>query len=158
MKQASLLLFDKEIKKFTITHFSFNKKFAIVHFSCILKDMNNNTFWGRVKTLMRAHNITQSQFAEFLGISLHTFKAWMHYKRIPDTVAAYKIAYALGVTLDYLISGKNRDIAAMRSREIEARKASVRIQGLLDQINEELRFLRPLPVKKTKKNIGYWQE
>ena len=114
--------------------------------------MENNTFWGRAKPLIKAHNLTQKQFADFLKIPYVTLKTWIHHDRTPEIREAYAVAFALGVTLDYLLSGKDRDLTAMRLREIEARKAAVRIQKLLGQIQEELSRMRPLPeAKKVRK-------
>ena len=112
--------------------------------------MENDTFWGRVKPLIKAHNMSQRQFADFLGIPYNTLKTWIRYDRLPEIRGAYAVAYALGVTLDYLLHGKDRDITAMRLREIETRKAVSRIQGLLEQIQKELSQMRPLPEQKKK--------
>jgi len=50
----------------------------------------------------------------------------------------------LGVTLDYLLVGKDRDIAGKRLMEIETRKAAARVMKLADQIHEEISQIRPL--------------
>ena len=108
------------------------------------KIMNNNTFWGRAKPLIKALNMTQKQFADYLGYSYNTLKGWIQFNRVPDLSAAYNVAYALGVTLDYLLSGKDRDIAAKRLWEIEARKAATRVLELSEKIQKEMLLLRPL--------------
>ena len=110
--------------------------------------MKNDTFWGRAKPLIKAHNMTQGQFADFLGIPYGTFKGWIRFDRVPDLSTAYAIAYALGVTLDYLFSGKDRDIAAKRLWEIEARKAADRVLELTKKIEKEMLLLRPLGRRK----------
>ena len=112
--------------------------------------MEKNTFWGRAKPLIKTHNMTQKQFADFLGIPYETFKGWLRFDRVPDLSTAYSIAYALGVTLDYLFSGKDRDIAAKRLWEIEARKAADRILVLTKKIEKEMLLLHPLG-RKTKR-------
>jgi len=106
--------------------------------------MNNNTFWGRAKPLIKAHNLSQKQFADRMKIPYGTLKTWLFQNRTPDIDAAYAIAYALGVTLDYLMSGKDKNITELRLKEIEARKALGRIQRQLDKMQEELRKMRPL--------------
>ena len=106
--------------------------------------MSENTFWGRVKPLIKAHKMTQRQFAEHMGISSHTFNGWVRYERIPDTGTAYEMAVVLGVTLNYLLGGKEAEIADWRLKELSAREAAARILKLAGQIQEETRKLRPL--------------
>jgi DNA-binding transcriptional regulator YiaG len=50
--------------------------------------MDNREFWDRAKPLIKATNMTQKQFADYLGISFNTFRNWIQYKRIPDLESA----------------------------------------------------------------------
>jgi len=93
---------------------------------------------------MKAHNLTQRQFAEQLGISHHTVRGWIHYDRVPELSAAYAIAYAMGVSLEYLLGGKEKNITELRLKELELRKSAGRILKLMDKIQEELKRMRPL--------------
>ena len=88
--------------------------------------------------------MTQKQFAERMGFSHHTLRNWMYCERIPEFSAAYDIAYTLGVTLDYLMTGKDRDLAGIRLREIEARKAAALALEKVEEIQEQLLLMRPL--------------
>ena len=88
--------------------------------------------------------MTHKQFAEYIGISLNTFSGWIRNKRIPDTSTAYDMAVVLGVTLNYLLGGKEAEIADWRLKELTARDAAARILKLSAQIQEEVRKLRPL--------------
>ena len=106
--------------------------------------MDSNTFWGRVKPLIKAHKMTHRQFADYMGISPYTFNNWMRYKRIPDTSTAYDMAIVLGVTLNYLLGGREAEIADWRIKELTARDAAARILELDAQVQEEARKLRPL--------------
>ena len=110
--------------------------------------MDNNTFWGRVKPLIKAHKMTHRQFAEYIDISHNTFNGWIKYERIPDTGTAYDIAIALGVTLNYLLGGKEAEIADWRMKELAARNAAARILEMAAVIEEEAAKLRPLAKKK----------
>ena len=74
--------------------------------------MEKDNFWGRVKPLIKAHKMTQKQFAEYLGVPVHTLYGWIKYDRIPDTSTAYNMAVVLGVTLNYLLGGREAEIAA----------------------------------------------
>ena len=109
--------------------------------------MSNKTFWGRVKPLIKAHKMTHKQFAEHIGISPNTFGGWVRHGRIPDTETAYDIAVVLGVTLNYLLGGREAEVADWRYKELAAREAAGRILKLTAQIEEETRKLRPLMKK-----------
>ena len=111
---------------------------------------DKNTFWGRAKPLIKAHKMTQKQFAEYMGISINTLEGWIKYDRVPETTMAYSIAVTLGVTLNYLLGGKERDIATARLKELEARNAAARIAELSRQIMKEAQKLRPLGASKRK--------
>ena len=101
-------------------------------------------FWERVKPLIKAHKMTHKQFAEYLGIPLNTFSGWIKNKRIPDTGTAYEMAVVLGVTLNYLLGGREAEITDWRLKELAARDAAARIQKLAAQVQDEVLKLRPL--------------
>lgn len=67
--------------------------------------MNAEQFWNNVKPLIKQQNKTQESLASELNIPFGTFQGWITYKRLPDVVSAYKIAQALGVTMEYLVTG-----------------------------------------------------
>ena len=106
--------------------------------------METDSFWGRVKPLIKAHKMTHKQFADYMGISMNTFNGWIRYNRIPDTGTAYDMAVVLGVTLNYLLGGKEAEIADWRLKELAARDAAARILELSAQIQDEVSKLRPL--------------
>ena len=106
--------------------------------------MYGKEFWGRAKPLIKALNLTQRQFAERLGMSYFTLRGWIYHERMPELSAAYDIALVLGVSLDFLISGKDKNFAERRLKEIELRRASTRLLKLTQDMQRELRDMRPL--------------
>ena len=108
----------------------------------------DDAFWKRVKALLKAHKMTQKELTGRLGIPLSTFQGWIYYKRIPDTMTAYSMAVTLGVTLNYLLGGRERDITIGRLKELAARDAAGRILDLSIQINKETRNMRPIGRKR----------
>lgn len=62
-------------------------------------------FWSNVKKLIKEQNTTQEWVANTAGISFRTFQNWMTRKRLPDADEAFKIASALGTTVEYLVTG-----------------------------------------------------
>ena len=106
--------------------------------------MEYDTFWGRVKPLIKAHKMTLREFAEYIGVSPNTFNGWISKNRIPDTEIAYQMAIILGVTMNYLLGGFEAEIADWRFKELAAREAAARIMELSAKIQEETEKLRPL--------------
>ena len=132
-------------KKDRQIHTFFWKKSVHVHtFYYYIIAMEDIHFWRRTKALMKAHNMTQKQFAEHLGISLNTVRSWIYHDRVPELSAAYAIAYAMGVSLEYLLGGKDKDITVLRLKELKLRKAAGRILKKIDKIQIELKQMRPL--------------
>ena len=103
--------------------------------------MDGTTFWERAKPLIKAHNLSQKQFADHLGVSINTLQGWIKHERVPETSMAYRVAISLGVTLDYLFSGKERDIAMARYKELTAKQTAARMAKLAEQIIKEAEAL-----------------
>jgi len=106
--------------------------------------MKKNSFWGRVKPLIKAHNMTQKQYAEFMGFQFNTFRNWIHNNRVPTLQDSFDIAYSLGVSLEYLLSGKDRDLADIRRRELELRKTAGKLLKKVEAIQKQLLSMRPI--------------
>ena len=79
-------------------------------------------FWDRTKKQIRAHKISQRDFAAYIGISYGTFKDWICYGIIPDAITTCNIADALGVSMEYLIKGIDAEAAVNREKEAATRK------------------------------------
>lgn len=81
-------------------------------------------FWIRVKELLKAQNATQDKIAKQINERADTFSKWIQKDRLPDAVQSYKIAVALGVSVEYLVTGKEPEnaekIAAVKEQLLEA--------------------------------------
>jgi transcriptional regulator with XRE-family HTH domain len=62
-------------------------------------------FWDRVKVEIRRQNTTQDWVAGKAGIIVGSFRGWIAKDRLPDASQAHAIAGALGVTVEYLVTG-----------------------------------------------------
>ena len=101
--------------------------------------MSIEKFWGRVKDEVKAHKISQEKFAEYLGVPRSTFNRWQKYNMAPDVFTAYNIATALGVSLEYLITGEDRKSERLRMEQTEARKITeAQVKKLVEKLNEEV--------------------
>ena len=106
-----------------------------------MKDSTDNSFWGRVKKLIKAHKISQEKFAAYIGVSFGTLKNWLLFDRIPDIVTGCDIADALGVSVYVLARGENRKSRKNRERSIRLRKnaaANIRKMALKIEKDAEL--------------------
>jgi transcriptional regulator with XRE-family HTH domain len=70
--------------------------------------MNEEEFWNRVKQLIKKRNVTHEEFAEACDINYGTFRGWIHRNIYPTVVDGYAIARVLGVSLEYLIIGSDK--------------------------------------------------
>jgi transcriptional regulator with XRE-family HTH domain len=104
-----------------------------------------NSFWGRVKILMKAHKISQEKFAAYIGVNFCTFRDWLRYNRMPDIYTAYDIADALGVSIDCLVRGKDGTRISLENREknVYLRKTAVaNIKKMAKKIVRDIHSIR----------------
>ena len=82
------------------------KKLVLCPQNHYIINMNIKAFWSRVKTCIKEKAITQNEAALACGINPHTFRGWMSTDKVPPLSYAYKLAGFLGVSLEFLIDGK----------------------------------------------------
>ena len=70
--------------------------------------MNIDAFWKRVKQCLKDKAVTQNTAAKAIGIPSETFRGWMSKGRIPPLSHAFKLSNFLGVSLEFLITGKEQ--------------------------------------------------
>ena len=80
--------------------------------------MNTRAFWNRVKALIKKKGLTQEETAKACRIKFSTFRNWMSVPVIPPVSDAYKLARYLGVSLEFLISGKGPDKISETNEEV----------------------------------------
>jgi transcriptional regulator with XRE-family HTH domain len=80
------------------------------------------SFWKRVNSLIKSKKTKQEAVAERCNISYQTFRGWVTNKRYPGTPETYRIAQALGTTVEYLVSGNEPDTSHKYIDRFEAIK------------------------------------
>jgi len=70
--------------------------------------MEIRKFWNRVNAEIKAQKLSRKRFAESIDIPYNTFKSWLYYDRSVEVGTAYSIAKALGVSLEYLVTGHGK--------------------------------------------------
>ena len=68
-------------------------------------------FWNRIKLLAREKGTTQKRLAEYIGLPYNTFRNWMYLGIIPSLDYALEFSRFFGVSLEYLIYGKEADLS-----------------------------------------------
>lgn len=67
-------------------------------------------FWNRVEVERDRLNITRKELATVTGISKNTIETWFSRLTIPPGDRCLSIAKALGVSIEYLITGDEVDL------------------------------------------------
>ena len=90
--------------------------------------MGKEIFWEQVRRIGRKTKITQKDLAQVCGVPLSTFKGWIQKNYFPTVIDGYIIAEKLGVSVEYLVTGKEND----------ARMEIENIRTLLHRAEEKL--------------------
>ncbi|MBO7715851.1 MAG: hypothetical protein J6S85_19970 [Methanobrevibacter sp.] len=72
---------------------------------------NEETFWGRVNSLIRLRNTTQKALSIKCGFNERRIQNLSGGDRLPDCIEAVLIAKNLGTTVEYLVTGELTDSA-----------------------------------------------
>ncbi len=109
-------------------------------------------FWKRIDSLRKSMNITQKELAYKIGISLNTLISWVSRDTVPSGSHCYKIANALDVTVEYLITGD--EIALPDDDYVKEESIIQTAKGIVIQGDEEPSFLVPVVSQKLSAGNG----
>ena len=70
--------------------------------------MKIECFWDQVRIICKQKKITQEVLARFCNIPVSTFKGWIKKNYFPTVVDGYIMAMYLGVSVEYLVTGKEK--------------------------------------------------
>lgn len=77
--------------------------------------MNNETsFWQRVNALIKKQNTTQNELSVSCGFNSRRIQNLSSGNRLPDAFEAVKIAQALDVSVEYLVTGTSTDDSVIK--------------------------------------------
>lgn len=74
-----------------------------------MEDSDAKEFWERVNALIKEKNITQTSLSVLCGFNARRIQNLSGSDRWPDAVEAFKIAQALGTSVEYLVTGSESD-------------------------------------------------
>lgn len=63
----------------------------------------------RIDSILKAKNIKRAYLAEKVGISQQSFTDWKRRNTVPTADVAYKIAQYFGVSMEWLLTGTERN-------------------------------------------------
>ena len=79
-------------------------------------------FWKRTNKLIKDKNSKQENIAQECDIPYQTFRSWVTRQTFPDALQTYKIAQALGVSVEYLVTGED---TSPYKQELDKLKAAI---------------------------------
>ena len=82
-------------------------------------------FWNNVKEELDYKGMSQKELSAFTDISYNTLQSWITKDRLPDAQDAVKIARALNVSVEKLVTGKE-DISKDLNDEINSMLHDIR--------------------------------
>ncbi len=77
-------------------------------------------FWKNVKDELDYKMMSQKELAATVKISYNTLQSWITKDRLPDAADSVKIAKALDVSVEYLVTGKKMSLKSEFSPDINA--------------------------------------
>jgi transcriptional regulator with XRE-family HTH domain len=63
------------------------------------------SFWDRVNALIKERKMTQESLAEAADVKYQTLRNWSAREIFPQAPEAFRIASALGTTVEFLVTG-----------------------------------------------------
>lgn len=91
-------------------------------------------FIKRVEDLILVRNMSKAEFYEKAKITDAAYSQWVTGKTTPTAKTINKVANALGVDAEYLITGENKKIAPAVSSKSDSRRL---LDSYLDEFTEE---------------------
>lgn len=80
-------------------------------------------FWDNIKVLIKQANTTQRGLSSTCELSPRAIETWIAAGQLPDVFQAYKIAQALGVSVEYLVTGQEPAVTDKYKTAIQEIKA-----------------------------------
>jgi transcriptional regulator with XRE-family HTH domain len=106
--------------------------------------MDGIFFWKMVALEVEKQKTSFEWLYRKTKVAKGTFSSWKTRKIIPRADAAYKIADALGVTVEYLLTGSDQN----------KQTSNMPVHKLLDEISKEIVFFDPFDLETLKLMIS----
>ena len=94
--------------------------------------MVKESMWNRVNRLLKEGKKTQNMAAKACGVNLRTFQGWIRKDYYPCIFGGYALARFLGVTVEYLVTGRD----GKTKNQIET------VRSILKDVDAKLKIIR----------------
>lgn len=115
-------------------------------------------FWQRVRDLLKDNDIKQYELADLLDMSSNSFSQWIRNDTLPNASKTYQIAKALGVSVEYLVTGIGNSAASTNGKffvPLLSQKLSAGKGAFVPETDEPKAFVEaPKNLAKYGKNIA----
>jgi transcriptional regulator with XRE-family HTH domain len=99
-------------------------------------DFDAASFWKRTNELIKKRKTKQEVIAASCGINYQTFRGWVTRETYPAGDETYRIAQALGVSVEFLVTGRETLERSSNAEFVQ------NIRTLLNQALEETDRIR----------------
>lgn len=99
--------------------------------------MENTTIGQRIRALRRSKKLTQAQLAKIAGVSSPAVTEWEKDSYLPKAASLDAIANKLGVTTEYILTGKG-SLEAMQKEQSNVTPLTVRMAPVLSWVQAGL--------------------
>lgn len=96
-------------------------------------------FWQRVDYLLKNKGLTRKELAYDAGFNVSNIGKGIVNDNVPSADTAVRIAKKLQTTAEYLVTGFDREVTAIRDEEIRLYKEYAALIHYLDSIPEKSR-------------------
>ena len=76
------------------------------------------SFWRNVESELQYKNMTRKELAERAGFAVSGISLGLTHNSVPNADVAVRIAEVLGVSAEYLVTGKERNILCKENADI----------------------------------------
>lgn len=81
-----------------------------------------NKFAETLKNELNSRNLTLKKFCELTGFSIFSVKGWLYKDHLPDVLSAFVAAQALGVDVEYLVTGQKKEEHIIQEKDLLIRE------------------------------------
>ena len=99
--------------------------------------MTIESFWTRVRHLAKTQKKSLVELAKKIGVPRSTFFEWTKFGRLPDAFTTYSMAMILGVSIEYLITGKDGKNTVTGKFESQY-QSELKIIKIMEKLQDEL--------------------
>lgn len=111
------------------------------------------TLGARIAKARKQHGYTQEEFSQLLGVTAQAVSKWENDTSCPDIMLLPKISDLLGISVDELLTGANKNSSEKAKIDSDTSKLCLRIH-VLNENNKPINVALPMSMVKMMAKIG----